>query len=133
MIQRRKLSAVGLRWQRIGRKVIAVSRMSASIDSGIQKTSKARRMRLPSINYTFRKWHAGALAGVAVIVIAGVFGFNIFQNQQRAAAQAAKTAAEQQAVEKQKVQQACLADVTAKKHDQLGRVTYDQLYDGLCQ
>ena len=133
MIQRRKLSAVGLRWQRVGRKAIAASRMSASIEGSAQKTNQARRIKLPSIHYTFRKWHAGALAGVAVITIAGVFGFNVFQNQQRAAAQTAKAAAEQAAVEKQKVQQACLADVTAKKQDQLGKVTYDQLYDGLCQ
>ena len=135
-MQRRVLSPAGQRRQRIGRKIIASSRVSASMERSIDRTttasSRASKWHVPTISYSFRRWHAISVAVVFAVGLSVTVFLN-FQHQQAIAAEKIRIAtAEKAAVQKEKKQQACLADVTAKKQSQVGKATYDELYDGLC-
>ena len=123
-----------VRYRRLGRKMLASGRMAQTIEKrlGVAPATRKRRIKLPKINYQFRRWHAFVLLTVVALAIIGTFVSHQLRQQELARKEAAQAKAQQAAVEKLKVRQACLADVASKKHDQLGKVTYDQLYDGLC-
>ena len=138
-MQRRVLSPAGQRRARLGRKVIASSRVASSIERRLPQASsssvkkRSLRGRLPRVHYTFQRWHGFAALAIIILSVVGYFGYNWQHEQALATARAKAEIAQKAAVESQKKQQACMADVVSKKQDQLGKLTYDQLYDGLCQ
>lgn len=135
-MRRGTLSPAGQRRLRVGRKAIATTRVAMSIERCLPETKRVAQRRprfhLPTIHYTFRKWHA-IVASLIVLAGIGTSVFMNFQHQQAVAAERIRVAeAQKAAVKKETSRQACLADVTAKKKDQVGKATFDELYDGLC-
>lgn len=125
-----------VRKRRIGRKALSSEQMVHSIERRMEKPApvakKKLHIRLPKIHYTYRRWHAFALLGIVAVTI--IASFVVYQVHEQSLAQQREeqAKAEKAAIEAQKKRQACMADVTSKKNTQLGKVTYDQLYDGLC-
>ena len=139
MLRRGKLSPLGLRRQRIGRKALAVHRMATSLERRIAPEKKAHshwsfaKFTLPHFHYVFRKWHVFALLALVVLGVGTSIFLNIRHQQDVADARAKATAATKAAEAKRDELQKCLEDVVSKKKDQVGKVTFAQLYDGLCQ
>lgn len=111
--------------------------MATSIDHKLgHKTAAAashpasKKRRLP--RYEFRKWHAFAVVGCIVLVVAANFTITtIAQAQQR---ERERKAAEQQKVEAAAAakRQKCYRAVVSDKADQVGKLTYDELYADKC-
>lgn len=119
------------RRKRIGRKAIATVRVAVTIDRklGTHASSKKKFQ----FKYSFRKWHAYAAAGLVALVIAGTFAINAV-NAQIAAQKAAEQARQQKIDEEAaKKRDACRQKIVAEKVDQLGQITYDQLYGNQCR
>ena len=137
LMQRRALSPLGLKRQRVGRKAIASARMLHGIEkrlprpTGSRESIKNRRSRLPQ--YRFRRWHAFILLGVVVLGIAGNFGYMQYQQAQQKARQKQAEIKQQAEIKASNERQTCYKQVVTEKAAQIGTLTYDQLYGGKCQ
>lgn len=136
-MQRRALSPLGLKRQRIGRKAMSSARMLHGIEKKLAPdkvtaaTSKKRLINLPK--YNFRRWHAFALLVVIAVGITGNFGYSQYQ-QAQAKEQQKQAAIKQQAeIKASDDRQACYKKAVAEKSKQINTLTYDQLYGGKCQ
>lgn len=119
------------RKKRIGRKAIATVRVAISIDRKLDTATPSKKKF--QFKYSFQKWHLYAGVGLVVVVIVGTFVFNAVSAQiasQKAAEQARQQKAAEDAAEKR---DACRQKIVAQKADQLGTITYDQLYGNNCQ
>ena len=122
---------VAQRKKRIGRKAIATVRFAVSIERRLD-TSKPTKQKF-QLKYSFQKWHLYAVAGVVALVIIGVFVWNAVSAQM--AKQKADEQARQQKIDEEaaKKRDACRQQLVTKKANQLGAITYDQLYGDNCQ
>lgn len=138
-MQRRALSPLGLRRQRIGRKALANARMAAGIERKLGGTSPSKKSKtIPRhpqrfrLGYTFRRWHVFATLGCIILLVSGSFAYQqIKQAQVMEQKKQADAKHKAEAVAADKRQQ-CYKSVLATKSSQVGSVTYDQLYGNQC-
>lgn len=123
--------------RRLGKKAIFYGRIyhalapAEEIPQAVKKDKKPRRSFKTYIkSYRPTKKHF-AVAVVAVLVIGGgTYGLNFYQARQYAEQQAAVRAeAKRVEVANAKAQQ-CYKQKTEEKAAMLGKITFDQLYDG---
>ncbi len=85
-MNRRVLSPAGHRKLRIGRKVIATSKMAASLERrGVTVAMQPKKRKLAVLHYQFRRWHAFTALGVVVLIVISAFAINMIRAQQIAA------------------------------------------------
>lgn len=119
------------RKKRIGRKAIATVRFAVSIERRLD-TPKPTKQKF-QLKYSFQKWHLYTAVGVVAVVIVGIFVWNAVSAQ--VAKQKADEQARQQKIDEEaaKKRDACRQQLVTKKANQLGAITYDQLYGDSCQ
>ncbi len=137
-MQRRALSPVGIRRQRLGRKVLASSRMMTSIERKLPAQSHAKPQKNKKsfpvgISYRFRRRHAIAAVVIVVVAIGGMFGYGQMQHAQAVAKQ--KKAEEQQKIDVAAAEkrQQCYQSIVKANPKAATTMTYDQLYGNKCQ
>jgi flagellar biosynthesis/type III secretory pathway M-ring protein FliF/YscJ len=127
-MDRRELSQ---RRKRVGRKAIATVRVAISIDRKLD-TDKPSKQKF-QFRYSFKKWHLYVALAVVAVVIIGGFVINAI-NTQIASQKATEAAKQQKAAEADALKRnSCREKITTEKADQLGTMTYDQLYGDNCQ
>lgn len=121
---------VSQRKKRIGRKAIATLRVAISIERRLDGTPKKSRFQF---RYEFRKWHLYVFLAIVALAIVGAFVFNIVNAQ--IATQRQSEAAKQQKIDEQKAKDRdeCRSKLLIQKSNQVGKLTYDQLYGSQCQ
>jgi len=119
------------RKKRIGRKTIATVRVAISIDRKLNTTKPSKKKF--QFKYSFQKWHMYTVLGLVVFVIVGSFVFNAVNAQ--IAAQKAADQARQQKIDADaaKKRDECRSQIVTANPDQLGKLTYDELYGKQCQ
>ena len=127
-MDRREISQ---RRKRVGRKAIATVRVAISIDRKLD-TDKPSKKKI-QFKYSFKKWHLYTALGILVVAIVGGFAIRTI-NTQIASQKAAEAAKQQKAAEADALKRnSCREKITSEKADQLGTMTYDQLYGDNCQ
>ena len=120
---------VSQRKKRIGRKAIATVRVAISIERKLDGGPKKTRFQF---HYEFRKWHLYVALALVVLAIVGIFAFTIVSaqiNTQRQAEQASQQKINEQ---KAKDRDACRSKILIEKSNDVGKLTYDQLYGSQC-
>ncbi len=120
---------VSQRKKRIGRKTIATVRLAVSIERKLDSGPKKSRFQ---IRYEFRKWHLYVAVAVIALAILGIFIFNIVNAQITTQRQAEQ--ARQQKIDEQKAKDrdVCRSKILIQRSNQVGKLTYDQLYGSQC-
>ena len=118
--------------RRIGKKAIFYGRIAPTL--GVVPPAPAAGKK-PGIMRTVRayrptKKHLAIVIGVVVFITSGVVGGYFYQQKIAADERAAAQAAAQKAEKANAVAQQCYRQKTAEKTDMLGKITFDQLYDG---
>lgn len=119
------------RKKRIGRKAIATVRVAISIDRKLDTATPSKKKF--QFKYSFQKWHMYTALAVVVVVIVGTFVLNAVNAQiatQKAADQARQQKIEADAAKKR---DECRSQIVSANPEQLGKLTYDQLYGDQCQ
>ena len=133
VMQRRALSPLGVKRVRIGRKAMATARVHAGIErklsSSIQSPAKKSTRKL---NYTFRRWHAIAAVSCIAVIIIGSLTYGFVTRAQQQERQRQEVVRQKQEAAEAAERQKCYQTVLSTKADQLGKLTYDQLYAGAC-
>lgn len=117
---------ISTRRRRIGRKALQADRLSRALHADKREGTKHAAWRLPSM----RPKTVALICLVAVVVgTLGIGGTQFYLAQVAATQKAA--AAKQQAEQKAKsiAADACRRKKAEQKADQIGKVTYDELYD----
>lgn len=111
--------------RRIGRKVLLADRLSHALDRSSKRPSivPSRFRSIP------RKAAFGVAAGVLVLGLTGTALIHHFSTQAAAAQKVAATKEQQRLEAKSRAADACRRNKAEQKADQLGKVTYDELYD----
>lgn len=118
------------RTRRIGKKVIFCGRIAPALGA-VTQIPDGKRPFIDKVKL-FRPTKKQALitAALLVLFIGAGFGLNAY-NAKRIADQQAAVKAEAMRVEEQNAtMQECYKKKTAEKTDMLGKITFDQLYDG---
>lgn len=119
------------RKKRIGRKAIATVRVAISIDRKLDTATPSKKKF--QFKYSFQKWHMYTALAVVVVVIVGTFVLNAVNAQiatQKAADQARQQKIDADAAKKR---DECRSQIVSANPEQLGKLTYDQLYGDQCQ
>jgi len=121
---------VSQRKKRIGRKAIATVRIAISVERKLDGTPRKSRFQF---RYEFRRWHLYSIAGLIVLAIVSIFVFNTVNAQMAAQQRTEET--RQQKIDEQtaKDRDACRSKILIEKSDQVGKLTYDQLYGSQCK
>lgn len=130
-MKKRVLSPVGQRRVRVGRKAIACGRMIGAIESRYAPAKKSRR-RPDFFAYRPSRLHAIVLAALLIVSALGAGGYTVYQKHEtdkRIAAEKVRLEKERIASQKAAV---CRADLVKSKAEQIGKVTYGQLYGDSC-
>jgi len=119
------------RKKRIGRKAIATVRVAISIDRKLDTATPSKKKF--QFKYSFQKWHMYTALAVVVVVIVGTFVLNAVNAQ--IATQKAADQARQQKIDAaaEKKRDECRSQIVSANPDQLGKLTYDELYGKQCQ
>lgn len=120
--------------QRLGKKALFYARVAPALgvagNATKQRTRRAKQLVTRARNFRPTRRQIMAMTGAALVVCLVVAGIVMYRQKQQAdAATAAK--AEAARVEKQSAAaQLCYQKKTTEKQNMLGKITYDQLYDG---
>lgn len=109
--------------RRIGKKILSCSRTATLLYGEL----KQKKWHFPKIQLT--KKNIAIAGGVVVLVAASGVGYKIYDNYQ---IEQKRVAAEQKAVRDAAARvksNECRAQKVAAKADQIGKITYDELYD----
>lgn len=109
--------------RRIGKKILSCSRTATLLYGEL----KQKKWHFPKIQLT--KKNIAIACGVVVLVAASGVGYKIYDNYQ---IEQKRVAAEQKAVRDAAARvksNECRAQKVAAKADQIGKITYDELYD----
>lgn len=123
------------RLQRLGKKAIFYGRIATALGvnyaaAPVKKPTKVAVAYAKAKAYRPTRKHMLATTCAVVLVIAGVFGNSVYQAQRVAAEKAAAKAAYEKQAKINAAAQECYKQKTAQKRQMLGKVTFDQLYDG---
>lgn len=132
IMKKRVLSPVGRRRLRVGRRAIASARMHRTLEERGAIKSPKRRITFRRPEYQFTKLHLGIACGVVILLIGSLAAYSAFARQQaseRAKAEAIRIQKQRLADQKAAM---CRADVVNSKTDQIGKVTYGELYGTSC-
>lgn len=126
----RRGSPHGMRARRLGKKAIFYGRVAHAL--GVVPPNKPSKPSLFQKIKSFRpsKKQVIIASGVALLLFGGGFGWHMYNNKLIADEKAALKA-EALRVEKQNaLAQECYKQKTTEKTAMLGKITFDQLYDG---
>jgi hypothetical protein len=125
-IQSHSKKPLAVRHRRIGRKVLLADRLARAVAPNTQK----RRSNDWRVIFAKPKLAASIVIGVLVVGALGFTGIQAYSAQQAETRQAEAT--EQFALQKEKAAEAdaCRRAKLEQKADLVGKVTYDELYDG---
>jgi hypothetical protein len=125
MISTRPNHPSSVRHRQIGRKVLQADRLARALGSPTGKSAK-RIWRFPSV-----KPKVLMISGAALVIIisASVFGARAYMAQVAAKESAAAAIQIKQVRAKSAAANACRQQKVEQKADQLGKITYDELYD----
>lgn len=115
-----------LRHRRIGRKVLLADKLAHVTNVSTQK-SRSKNWRTI---FAKPKLAAGVLVGVIAVGVIGFAGMQTYASQQAKAKQAEQTAQFTLQKEKAAKADACRRAKLEQKSELIGKVTYDELYDG---
>lgn len=116
--------------KRIGKKAIFYGRVAASL--GVVGAEKDKRLSIFKRLRAFRPTKKQTVVALIALLVVGLVsgGLVMYQNK-KVADENAAAVAEQQKVEKQNAAaQVCYKQKLKEKASMLGKITYDQLYDG---
>lgn len=122
------------RVRRLGKKAIFYGRIATALGVALPEPIKKQSyfgrvtQRVKSFRPTRKQWTFAACT--AVLAIAGSVGYSFYHASQVAAAKAAAKAAYDKQVKIEAAAQVCYKQKTVEKQKMLGKVTFDQLYDG---
>lgn len=133
---------VSAKARRLGKKAIFYGRIATALgvpqsvatkSKGNAKGKKKIRLgklfaRIRAFRPARKHWIMGACA--VLLIAAGLVCNSIYQTQRAATAESAAKAANERQVKLDAAAQECYKRKTAEKQKMLGKVTYDQLYDG---
>lgn len=128
----RRGSPHGQRARRLGKKAIFYGRIAHVLGVTPVEPKVSKKLQLITKLKSFRPTKKQlAIATCAVLIVVGAgFGVNAYNNKRIADEQAA-IKAEALRVEKQNaIAQECYKQKTTEKTAMLGKITFDQLYDG---
>lgn len=115
-----------VRHRRIGRKVMLADRLHHALEKPRQNRIKA--------TWAFLRSRPRRTAAVCILLIAvlalGAGGVQYYQAKALASQKAAAAIQQQKITAKSLAAEACRQEKAKQKADQLGKITYDQLYDG---
>lgn len=125
-IQSHSKKLLAVRHRRIGRKVLLADRLARAVAPNTQK----RRNKDWRVIFAKPKLAASIVIGVLVVGALTFTGMQAYSAQQAEARQAEAT--EKFALQKEKAAEAdaCRRAKIEQKADLVGKVTYDELYDG---
>lgn len=115
--------------RQIGRKVLRADHLQHSL----QRTHTPTRRPAWAARLLQPKLAAGIIVSIGLIVIASSFGLQLYGAQAAKAEQAAEQIRQEKAVADSKIAEACRRQKVKEKADQIGTITYEQLYDGACE
>ena len=122
------------RVRRLGKKAIFYGRVATAlgVPAAQQRAGARRLVRSVRRARSFRPTRKQLImvAGVLVVLVASMVGAVLYHNHQVVAAKAAAKAAYEHQQKIEAAAQQCYARKTAEKQQMLGKVTFDQLYDG---
>lgn len=121
------------RLKRLGKKAIFYGRIANAL--GVAQAEAERTglfanglKRIRTLKLTRKQW---ALSAASVVLALGaVFGNTMYQSHRAAAVKAAEIAEFRRVEKINATAQECYKKKTAEKQQMLGKVTFDQLYDG---
>ncbi|AGL61886.1 hypothetical protein L336_0176 [Candidatus Saccharimonas aalborgensis] len=123
----------GLYRRKIGRKAITSARMMSSIEAkaevGVHSVKKTKK--LPKIQFSRKQYITAAI--ILILGLIGSMGYMYLQNESAKRAQAVEQ--QRQAAQRELDLKAveCRARVADQKKDQIGKVTYGELFGSACQ
>lgn len=131
--KRRALNPRGVKIKRFGQKAVSCGRVQTALEARMPKAATKkpkRKLRRPTFHMPVLSRLQIAIIGAAcvVLVVSGV-GYYFYeqeQSKQRAIAEEARLEREQE-IEKRANE--CRKQKAIEKADQIGLLTYDQLYD----
>lgn len=109
--------------RRIGKKILSCSRTATLLYGEL----KQKKWQLPKVRLT--KKHVAIACGVALLIAASGVGYKVYDNYQ---IEQRRIAAEEKSVRDASARaksNECRAQKVAAKADQIGKITYDELYD----
>lgn len=120
--------------RRVGQKAISVGRTHSVLERklGITTVAPKPERRGLKINYNFKLWHA-ALPLAIIFIVGGVYGYQEYTQAQTIAAQ--QRAHDEEIKRREAVasqEESCRKQKMAAKADQIGTITYAQLYNDEC-
>lgn len=126
MISTPTIHTSSTRHRQIGRKVLQADRLARALNTPSAKHRKSLWGRLPSIQPKV----LAAICAISLIVgIIGVAGARVYMAQIANSERAAIAEQQRQTRAKDVAASACRQKKAEQKADQLGKVTYDELYD----
>lgn len=117
--------SVSVRRRQIGRKALQADRLARALNASRSQKSK-KLLRLPSVQ---PKILAGTLIAVAIVGIAGITGSQLYMANAAKTERAAAAELQKQLQAQSAAADACRQQKVQQKADQLGKITYDELYD----
>ena len=130
-MKKRVLSPTGQRRLRMGRKAIACGRMQSAIEgrTGTKSTDNRRGFKL---SYRPTRLHLVGMAIMVLVVGSGIGGYAMYERHQAKQRDIAEKARLEEARIASEKAAACRARVASTKTDQLGKITYAELYGTEC-
>jgi hypothetical protein len=119
-------SATSIRHRQIGRKVLKADHLAYALSSRTAKRTK-KSLRLPSMR---PKVIAVVVAVVLIVTAVGIGGAQYYSAKTAEAQKVAAAKLQTKLEAKGVASEACRRQKLAEKADQIGKITYAELYDG---
>ena len=128
----RVLTYEGQRRVRLGRKAMACGRMQSVIETKLGAKSDRRKRSFSFSSLRPSKLQVAILVSLLMLGGVGTGGYMIYANRQAEQQRLVEKARlEREKIASEKAAQ-CRAKVASAKTDQIGKVTYDELYGSSC-
>lgn len=130
----RTLSPRGVKIKRIGQKAISCSRVHSAIEDCMPsvKSAAGKKRILPKIHLRmprFTFFRLAILGAASIVLVAGAAGYYYYDLEQEKTRAIAEEAVRKRNTEIEKIASECRRQKAIEKADQIGLLTYDELYD----